>query len=107
MTLRRALILTIVPTPLLTSGFAFGKLVSLAIGTKPPTSSTKSITLASIAAVVAILALSDDQVSPELISSEVSLFKNLPSEADVVKKVSSSGVDLPVLNLLQLLHLLF
>lgn len=46
--------LTIVPTPLFTSGFVFGKLVSFAIGTKPPTSSTKSITLASIAAVVAI-----------------------------------------------------
>ena len=52
--LANALIDTIVPTPLFTSGFAFGKLVSFAIGTKPPTSSTRSMTLASIAAVVAI-----------------------------------------------------
>ena len=58
-------ILTIVPAPLLTSGFALGKLVSFAIGTNPPTSSTKSITLASIAAVVAIKASDPDQVSPE------------------------------------------
>ena len=56
-------ILTIVPAALLTSGLAFGKLVSFAIGTNPPTSSTKSITLASIAAVVAILLSFDDQVS--------------------------------------------
>ena len=45
---------TIVPTPSFTSGFVFGKLVSFAIGKKPPTSSTRSITLALIAAVVAI-----------------------------------------------------
>ena len=44
---------TIVPAPLLTSGLAVGKLVSFAIATKPPTSSTKSIIRASIAAVVA------------------------------------------------------
>ena len=84
--------LTIVPAPLFTSGFAFGKLVSFAIGTKPPTSSTKSITLASIAAVVAIKASEADQVSPESIVSELSCLKYLPSEADVVKNVTSSGV---------------
>ena len=55
-------ILTIVPAPLFTSGFAFGKLVSLAIGTNPPTSSTRSVTLASIAAVVAIKSSEDDQL---------------------------------------------
>ena len=48
-------ILTIVPVPLFTSGLALGKLVSFAIGTKPPTSSTKSIILSLIAAVVAIV----------------------------------------------------
>ena len=46
---------TIVPAPLFTSGLALGKLVSLAIGTKPPTSSIRSIILSLIAAVVAIV----------------------------------------------------
>ena len=46
---------TRVPLPLLTSGLAVGKDVSFAIGTKPPTSSTKSIILSLIAAVVAIV----------------------------------------------------
>jgi hypothetical protein len=46
--------LTIVPAALFTSGLALGKLVSFATGTNPPTSSTKSIILASIAAVVAM-----------------------------------------------------
>ena len=53
--LERALILTRVPAPLLTSGLAVGKDVSFAIGTKPPTSSTRSIILSLIAAVVAIV----------------------------------------------------
>ena len=53
--LARALILTRVPAPLLTSGLAAGKDVSFAIGTKPPTSSTRSIILSLIAAVVAIV----------------------------------------------------
>ena len=66
------LILTRVPAPLLTSGFVLGKTVSLAIGTKPPTSSTKSIILASIAAVVATLSSALLQVSPDCISSTVS-----------------------------------
>ena len=43
-----------VPAPLLTSGLAVGKEVSFAIGTKPPTSSTKSTIRSSIAAVEAI-----------------------------------------------------
>ena len=80
----RALTLTIVPAPSFKSGFVFGKLVSFVIATKPPTSSTKSITLASIAAVVAILSSEADQVLPELINSEVSLFKNLVSADNVV-----------------------
>ena len=46
---------TIVPVPLFTSGLDVGKLVSLAIGTNPPTSSTRSIILSLIAAVVAIV----------------------------------------------------
>jgi hypothetical protein len=53
---------TIVPAPSFTSGFVFGKFVSLDIGKNPPTSSTKSITLASIAAVVAIKESEPDQV---------------------------------------------
>jgi len=52
--LDRLATLTSVPAPLFTSGLALGKLVSFAIGTKPPTSSTKSIILASMAAVVAL-----------------------------------------------------
>ena len=64
-----ALILTIVPVPLLTSGLALGKLVSFAIGTKPPTSSTKSIILSLIAAVVAIVVSLSGNVSPFLIVS--------------------------------------
>ena len=62
----------------------FGKLVSFAIGTKPPTSSTRSVTLASIAPVVAIKLSLLVQDWPELINSDVSLFKNLVSAADVV-----------------------
>ena len=43
--LANALILTIVPAPLSTSGLVVGKLVSFAIGTKPPTSVTSSTIL--------------------------------------------------------------
>ena len=57
--------LTKVPAPLFTSGFAVGNDVSFAIGTKPPTSSTRSVIRASIAAVVAILLSAADQVSPD------------------------------------------
>ena len=60
---------TIVPAPLLTSGLAVGKLVSFAIATNPPTSSTKSIIRASIAAVVATLLSAAVHVSPDCISS--------------------------------------
>ena len=45
-----ALTETTVPVPFSASGLAVGKLVSLAIGTKPPTSSTRSIILSLIAA---------------------------------------------------------
>ena len=41
----KALILTIVPAPSLMSGLVVGKLVSLAIGVKPPISVTNSTTL--------------------------------------------------------------
>ena len=57
--------LTKVPVPLFTSGLAVGKDVSFAIGTKPPTSSTKSVILASIAEVVAILSSEALQLSPD------------------------------------------
>ena len=53
-------------------GLVEGKLVSFAIALKPPTSSTKSIIRASIAAVVAILVSAALQVSPDCISSNVS-----------------------------------
>ena len=59
---------TIVPVPPLTSGLAVGKLVSLAIGTKPPTSSTRSIILSLIAAVVAIVVSLSGNESPSLIA---------------------------------------
>ena len=61
--------LTRVPAPSFTSGLALGKLVSFAIGTKPPTSSTRSTILASIASVVATLELEDSQVFPLIISA--------------------------------------
>ena len=61
--------LTRVPAPLFISGLAIGKLVSFAIGTKPPTSSTRSTILASIAAVVATLLSAATHVSPDCISS--------------------------------------
>ena len=79
-------ILTIVPVPLFTSGLALGKLVSLAIGTKPPTSSTRSIILSLIAAVVAIVVSLSGNVSPSLIVSPVEALKYLASAAEVVKK---------------------
>ena len=75
---------------MLTSGFAFGKLVSFAMGTKPPTSSTRSITLESIAPVVAIKLSLEDHVTPEVIVSVLSCLKYLLSLAEVVKKVLSS-----------------
>ena len=67
-----SLMLTIVPAPSLMSGLAAGKLVSLVIGKNPPTSSTKSITRASIAAVVATKASLELHGSPLAIVSELS-----------------------------------
>ena len=86
------MILTRVPAPLLTSGFALGNANSVAIGTKPPTSSTKSIILLSIAPVVAIFVSPADQLSPEAIVSVESCLKYLASDADVVNNVTSSAV---------------
>ena len=71
----KALILTIVPAPLFTSGLAAGKLVSFAIGTKPPTSSIRSMILSLIAAVVAIVVSLSGKVSPSLIVSPVLILK--------------------------------
>ena len=64
---------TIVPpvAGLFMSGLAVGNDVSFAIGTKPPTSSTKSIILSLIAAVVAIVVSLSGKVSPSLIVSPV------------------------------------
>ena len=77
---------TKVPVPLLISGLAVGKDVSFAIGTKPPTSSTKSIILSLIAAVVAIVVSLSGNVSPSLIVSPELMLKNLASAAAEVKK---------------------
>lgn len=74
-------ILTIVPVPSFTSGLVFGKLVSLAIGTNPPTSSTKSIILSLIAAVVAIVVSLSGNESPSLIVSPVLMLKYLASDS--------------------------
>ena len=70
---------TTVPRPLFKSGSVAGKDVSLATGTNPPTSSIKSIILASIAAVVATLESRPDQVSPLAIVSEESCLRNKAS----------------------------
>ena len=72
---------TIVPVPLFTSGLAVGKLVSLAIGTKPPTSSIRSIILSLIAAVVAIVVSLSGNESPSLIVSPVLMLKYLASDS--------------------------
>ena len=77
--LASALILTIVPAPLLTSGLAVGKDVSLAIGQNPPTSSTRSIILSLIAAVVAIEVSLSGNVSPSLMVSLVVALKKSSS----------------------------
>ena len=68
-----------VPAPLFTSGLVAGKEASFCIGTKPPTSSTKSIILASIAAVVATLSSAADHVTPLAIVSEESCLRNKAS----------------------------
>ena len=75
--------LTRVPAPLLTSGLVFGKEVSFAIGTKPPTSWTIVVTLLSIALVVAILLSASDQLSVLSIVS-VSAEKYLASASALV-----------------------
>ena len=79
---------TIVPpvAGLFISGLDVGKLVSFAIGTKPPTSSTRSIILSLIAAVVAIVVSLSGNVSPFLIVSPELMLKYLASDAEVVKK---------------------
>ena len=64
--------LTIVPVPLLRSGLAAGKLVSFAIGTNPPTSSTRLIIRASIAPVVATFVSLPVHATPDDIVSVLS-----------------------------------
>ena len=80
---------TIVPAPSFTSGLDVGKLVSLAIGTKPPTSSTRSIILSLIAAVVAIVVSLSGNVSPSLIVSPELILKYLASDSVSVKYLPS------------------
>ena len=72
---------TIVPpvAGLFMSGLDVGKLVSFAIGTKPPTSSTSSIIRASIAAVVATLESLLDHATPLAIVSVESCLRNQAS----------------------------
>ena len=83
---------TIVPpvAGLFMSGLVVGKLVSLAIGTKPPTSSTSSMTLKSIAPVVATKASELVQVLPLEIVSVESCLKYLASDSVSVKYLLSS-----------------
>ena len=78
--------LTTVPVPsgLLMSGLVAGKLFSLAIGTNPPTSSTKSMMRASMAAVVAMDASEPVHAIPLLMVSLESCRKYRRSDADVV-----------------------
>ena len=78
-TVEAALTETIVPVPLLTSGLAVGKEVSLLTATNPPTSSTRSIIRKSIAAEVATLESEADHVSPLAIVSEESCLRKLAS----------------------------
>ena len=66
--------------PLLTSGLEVGKDVSLAMGTKPPTSSTRSIILSLIAAVVAIVVSLSGNVTPSLMVSPELILKYLASD---------------------------
>ena len=63
------------------SGLVVGKLVSLAIGTKPPTSSTSSMIRKSIAAVVATLLSLLAHVTPLAIVSEESCLRNKASDS--------------------------
>ena len=69
------------PLPLLISGLAVGKEVSFAKGTNPPVSSSRSIILASIAAVVATCASELDHVTPLAIVSEESCLRNKASDS--------------------------
>ena len=65
---------TMVPAALFISGLVAGKSDSSVIGTKPPTSSTKVITLASTALVVGTLTSEEFHVSVESISSLVPIW---------------------------------
>ena len=98
-----ALTETIVPAPPFTSGLAAGKLVSFAIGTNPPTSSTKSIILSLIAAVVAIVVSLSGNVSPSLIVSPVLILKYLASASASVKYLPSRA---PLVNSVSVKYLL-
>ena len=91
MLLLRALIDIRVPAPLLTSGLALGKDVSFAIGTKPPTSSTRSIILSLIAAVVAMVVSLSGKVSPSLMVSPELILKYLASDSVSVKYLPSKA----------------
>ena len=81
---------TIVPAPLLTSGLAVGKEVWLAIATKPPTSSIRSTTRKSIAAVVATNESEEFQVAPLAIVSEEFCLRKFASHSVSVKYLLSS-----------------
>ena len=76
-----AAILSIADCPVAPCGLTVGKLVSLAIASKPPTSSIRSIIRALIAAVVATNASELDQGLPLAIVSVESWRKNLASDS--------------------------
>ena len=74
-----ACILSIAACPVAPCGLVVGKLVSLSIAVKPPTSSIRSIIRAFIAAVVATNASELDQETPLAIVSLESCLRNLAS----------------------------
>jgi len=86
-----ALTETTVPLPLLISGSDAGKEVSFAKGTNPPVSSSRSIILASIAAVVATLLSTLDHATPLAIVSEESCLRNAASASVSVKYLPSNA----------------
>ena len=83
--------LTKVPAPLFTSGFVLGKFNSLVIGTNPPTSSTRSTILASIAAEVATNESEEFQLTPLAIVSEEFCRRKLASASVSVKYLPSNA----------------
>ena len=84
-----SLILKTADCPVVPCGLVLGKCCSLAIISKPPTSSIRSIILSLIAAVVAIVVSLSGNVSPSLIVSPELMLKYLASDSVSVKYLPS------------------